>query len=1205
MKPIKLKLQGLHSYQNLQEVDFKKLCERGTFGIFGPTGSGKSTVLDAITLALFGKVERAPRNTQGILNHNSNKIYVSFTFELNSGNSSKRYTVERQFKKAGENTVQSGSCRLIEEDKLGQKVLADKTRDVDQGVIEILGLTADDFTRAVVLPQGKFAEFLSLQGRDRRMMLQRLFNLEAYGDKLQEKVKKRIEAAASALDGIEREKQGLGDASETALEKAKLALAKAEELESMSKNGLEKAQKNHDESREIWQKQIELNGIIKDKELLLEQENEMTESEKELTRAERAEAIRHLLEEQEHLDKLKSTQAGELAAAQENFDRTEGQVKSLQEAFLNTQGEWEEKQPLLIEKKAKLEEAKALERDIEALAAEGREINKSKAACTAGITELEKRSQELRSNREAKTSEQNKIKNLIKENTIAPEKRQQINISYNVYTQYQDILVLIKEGEKELNLKNNQYEKAQKELQQAEELLTGAVLEEKSVLEGLEEEKKRSPGDEKELQDKKKSLGMSFHHVNEVMRLEKEIEGIKEKIKALTVDLSAVEENLKLMDANHSELKTDLKALRELKADLEKQLKDKERGSLAALLVESLTVGMPCPVCGSREHPAPAQTDESMEEINILREKLAGCSQSLDKASEELTVSEKSIYQLQLSRDSLQERLKQEELLLEEKKAHVLEERSKLPAKWQGLDPHELKVTYDRETLELENQEKEIALWVKRKEVLEQLAAETKEKVNGVRSKKEILLSRTQGLHDNMKEAEGKLAVLRQRLAEKGVELDKARGSMEVSDIINQWIKLDQVDKKAAQLKIHLEKIEQELENTIGFLEKTENELKVKQLQEAELNTSLSQLKTIYEQKKALLYTITAGDTAEKLLTQTNIELDALKDKREKTRLNLDMAVEKKAQAEKSLTTLKADFASTQYRLDAVIQKLLSSLQNQDFANELDARNSLRPVDVRDELRDKLQRYNKKLEALLERERDLQKLLEQKTLSEHEWHAVQDQLKASLENYQKCLEEKGAAARVLQDIKDKHIRWRQLEEESSKLQRYENLLKDLKRVLTGNALVEFMAEEHLLNVARIASIRLGDLTNNRYTLEVDGDGGFIIRDDANGGFKRPVTSLSGGETFLVSFSLALALSSQIQLRGTYPLEFFFLDEGFGSLDQDLLEVVISALERLQMEKLSIGVISHVQEMRNQMTRKLIVTPAQLGGEGSKLSLEIG
>jgi exonuclease SbcC len=254
---------------------------------------------------------------------------------------------------------------------------------------------------------------------------------------------------------------------------------------------------------------------------------------------------------------------------------------------------------------------------------------------------------------------------------------------------------------------------------------------------------------------------------------------------------------------------------------------------------------------------------------------------------------------------------------------------------------------------------------------------------------------------------------------------------------------------------------------------------------------------------------------------------------------------------------------------------------------------------------DKLQGYNKKLEALLERERDLQTLLEQKTLSEDEWHAVQDQLKASMENYQKCLEEKGAAARVLQDIKDKHMRWQQLEEETSRLQRYENLLKDLKRVLTGNALVEFMAEEHLLNVARIASIRLGDLTNNRYTLEVDGDGGFIIRDDANGGFKRPVTSLSGGETFLVSFSLALALSSQIQLRGTYPLEFFFLDEGFGSLDQDLLEVVISALERLQMERLSIGVISHVQEMRNQMTRKLIVTPAQVGGEGSKLSLEIG
>lgn len=89
MKPIKLSLAGLNSYRKMQTVDFETLCDGGVFGIFGPTGSGKSTILDAITLALYGKVERAANNTQGIMNHAEDQLYVSFTFELEDGRSKK------------------------------------------------------------------------------------------------------------------------------------------------------------------------------------------------------------------------------------------------------------------------------------------------------------------------------------------------------------------------------------------------------------------------------------------------------------------------------------------------------------------------------------------------------------------------------------------------------------------------------------------------------------------------------------------------------------------------------------------------------------------------------------------------------------------------------------------------------------------------------------------------------------------------------------------------------------------------------------------------------------------------------------------------------------------------------------------------------------------------------------------------------------
>jgi exonuclease SbcC len=150
-----------------------------------------------------------------------------------------------------------------------------------------------------------------------------------------------------------------------------------------------------------------------------------------------------------------------------------------------------------------------------------------------------------------------------------------------------------------------------------------------------------------------------------------------------------------------------------------------------------------------------------------------------------------------------------------------------------------------------------------------------------------------------------------------------------------------------------------------------------------------------------------------------------------------------------------------------------------------------------------------------------------------------------------------------------------------------------------------MAGEHLDAIAGIATDWLGVLTGRRYALEVAPDGGFMVRDDGNGGERRPVHTLSGGETFITSLALALALSSQVQLRGKYRLEFFFLDEGFGSLDPNLLEVVMGCLERMQGQQMSIGIISHVPELRERILRQVLVTPAEQGGRGSRVQVCLG
>ncbi|WP_054635765.1 AAA family ATPase [Thalassobacillus sp. C254] len=215
MRPISLTVQGLHSFREKQTVDFQYLCEGGVFGIFGPTGSGKSSLLDAMTLALYGKVERAPNNTQGILNHAEDSLAVSLTFTLGL----RTYKAERSLKRTGDSRLRTATCRLLDltEEPV---VLADKANEVGREIEDLLGLSIEDFTRAVVLPQGKFAEFLSLKGTDRRHMLQRLFNLEKYGDELNSKIKSKAIQVKNEIEKIEAVQQSLGDASEDAVKEA-------------------------------------------------------------------------------------------------------------------------------------------------------------------------------------------------------------------------------------------------------------------------------------------------------------------------------------------------------------------------------------------------------------------------------------------------------------------------------------------------------------------------------------------------------------------------------------------------------------------------------------------------------------------------------------------------------------------------------------------------------------------------------------------------------------------------------------------------------------------------------------------------------------------------------------------------------------------------------------------------------------------------
>ncbi|CAA7599983.1 Putative exonuclease SbcCD, C subunit [Acididesulfobacillus acetoxydans] len=1204
MRPVRLEITGLNSFSETQVVAFDQLSETGVFGIFGPTGSGKSSILDAITLALYGTVERAANHTQGILNHGAERLSVKYTFSLGEGKRRKNYRAERSYKRSGERTVTASVCRLVEENCGQEKVLAAKEKEMTKALEGILGLNSEDFTRAVVLPQGKFAEFLTIKPRERREMLERLFALEAYGKGLSTRLTEQLKQTEFDLHGVEKEQQGLGDASAERLRQAETEYNEAIIVAAGAEQQLATLRSLYETAKEIWDLQEELRQNGERKKAWEARRSAVADRQKRLGLAEAAESLRPLL--------IALKQAEE---AQREARRKESELKArLREAELDREkaaGVWQKaneerlsREPGILRRLERLEQAIQLEKEIaerKNLLGNLRNRYSSEA----------KKKEEWAGNleavagklREVKMSWEAKKKRLA---DIQVPSLQRVKV--NALAQALDVLQVLSGqiGSLEKDCARNQAEEEtwQGEVSRKKSLAEKALAESDGLKEALLDLQDHPPGDEETLATRAVVYERFKARLDKIEQAEKELREEKERLELGLADSLGRGERLEALER---ECAGALRHKEEAGAEEANQaglLKTLETKNLAGILAQELVEGKSCPVCGSEHHPLPAQAPAA-EEVVRARTTLEEAKETRTKWEERVRTIETRLAVERAQAQTLLDQLEDQKISLRLKAAGVAELRELLPEGDRDKSLTGLRNELEAKLTGLEKERAALLRWRQTKndtqEKLEK-AQSTSARAQEETGRAQVhYAAATRAVKDSLE----RLAGLREELDRKQKELDAARGDIHLEDIANLQKTYAEWDSEAEQINRSLAGAEVEIKALTEKQQEMQEEGNQRELNLQELAISGRELKKALDIDEGRLREVTGGEPAVSLAGAEGAKLAELKRLEEESKKALEGAQTRQNRAEQDQAAVSKEVDLKEQGLKETEVKLSQGLRLAGFVSAAAAEASLCNEQERRQMTEEIKTFQQEESFLKENQSQIEARLEGRSISPAEWLAWPVRLKDAGRVHNEAMERRGVLQNTFLQLKEKQAQWETLDKQRKSLSHHLALQKELQNILKGNTFVEFIAEEQLIHVAYDASERLAQLTNYRYALEVDSEGGFVVRDDANGGYRRPVNSLSGGETFLTSLALALALSSQIQLRGEVPLEFFFLDEGFGTLDTELLEIVMTTLEKLRLQNLTIGIISHVPELRHRLARRIIVIPARPGGAGSRVRLEMG
>ena len=1227
MRILTLRLKNLNALKGEWKIDFTQspFIDNGLFAITGPTGAGKTTLLDAICLALYHQTPRlGPISTSNndIMTRGTAECLAEVEFDI-KGKAYRAFWSMRRARGKVDGNLQSAEVELAEVES--GKILAYQVRPKSEEIEKLTGLNFARFTKSMMLSQGDFAAFLNANEADRAELLEELTGTEIYGQISQavhqqfSDAKQKKKEFAIKLEGV------------TLLSDEQIAQLEEEQAQTKSQVAVSNQTLVQLQKQQQWQQAFNANEqtIKEASEAQQTANNAINEARQELdllTQSEPAEKLRlPFLQKnglQQDVTRYKERldgKAAQLPDLKTQKAQLSLEVMNAEQALVLTKQQSSE-----LEKRIN-EQVVPLDNQIAQLTTEQQKANENAARLRQSINALTLKRTEIENASADNKTKLGELETYLREHQslsgiaefisgwsetarhIEHDKKQLETLTQSVNNHRQALSSLddaIAKTNESLSALTHTFDDKNAQVAKCEKALQAALSDKPSDTNSANATSKASLQQERDTK---------LHHWDNVLQ----IGHIQQQYLALEqekVSLGAQKEDLAKKLAQQQ---SDRQALVDAYKQTRSNLKDIE--ALIALDAEvahlraQLKSGEPCPVCGANEHTTSSvviDVPETIQKRDSLKQQLDDIEQQGARAKESVTKTEftlaqvnKQLEQASGQRDTLLEKWQQISSVLsadipsfEKVDINTSQSVAQFTEQFKTrLDDISAQLTRLEEceqalnaALQAKNEAQQL-LQAKQSELAVSLQQrETLEKQFTERSAE--LENKTKGVNDG-------ILALRETMTAHGADIHNL-----AIDGIATWL-----NEKAEALKTYKHnhqlhaKLKDELQGVSSALlvvsrdiESAENQLKDVSEELVQLDNSL---KALRDSRKTVF---PEGDIAE-----TRNKASAGQEMAER---NVSECKSRLQQTDTILSRLEAEIAQLNEQLREKEQALTEAtehfsrqLASSPFADEHAFSNALLDEDTRNtllELQKRLtqqkQQADLKLENALATQQSLKAhanaALWQSELEEHGAQWLDTKITQQAQQRDTLLSSLGQIEQQLSANNQARERQQQLVDEMAAFEAYYNDITYLHSLIgsaSGDKFRRFAQGLTLDNLVQLANQQLDKLHGRYQLIRKENEGlGLSVLDTWQGDVVRDTKTLSGGESFLVSLALALALSDLVSHKTS--IDSLFLDEGFGTLDAETLDVALDALDNLNASGKMIGVISHIEAMKERIPTQLKV-----------------